>query len=448
MRRRHAVPPLCVLALALASIGLSAPGAVLPAASTGPRESNAAAGLAAARAFIAALSAGTDDAFIAFEKEWRSPAAAQKRPLEERVAGFKRIAADIGTLTVDVLEGDARSGHIAGRGSAKGLFFDFQLIMSGDPPKLDGIRIQASSEPPPPGGVAKLSAEERDTALATLATLLEQRYVFPAMGAKLAALVRDGARNGRWADADDAFSLSARLTEDLRAAGHDGHLSVRPAAEDDNGPKGSVPGAVPGDHGFIETKILGGNVGYVRLDMFDDGPDALAVAAREMKKVEGARALIFDLRKNGGGSPEMIEFLAGYLFEKPTLLNRFVGRDGTVDSTVTSRASVPGKRFAPDVPVFVLTSKSTYSAAEEFAYDLKMQSRATIVGETTGGGAHPVNGFKIHPHLKAQIPIAHAVNPVSNTDWEGAGVAPDVPVAADRALDEALKALAPRGGRH
>ena len=99
----------------------------------------------------------------------------------------------------------------------------------------------------------------------------------------------------------------------------------------------------------------------------------------------------------------------------------------------------PGRRFGPDKPVFVLTSGTTFSGGEELAYDLQQLGRATVVGERTRGGAHPVQGFRIRPHLQATIPIARSASPVTGGNWEGTGVQPDVPVAAGAALDTAYQ---------
>ena len=102
---------------------------------------------------------------------------------------------------------------------------------------------------------------------------------------------------------------------------------------------------------------------------------------------------------------------------------------------------MPGRRFGPEVPVAVLTSSFTFSAAEEFAYNLQTQKRATLIGETTGGGAHPITTLRLHPTLVAHVPFQRAVNPLTGTNWEGTGVQPDVAVPADRALEEAERRL-------
>jgi C-terminal processing protease CtpA/Prc len=158
----------------------------------------------------------------------------------------------------------------------------------------------------------------------------------------------------------------------------------------------------------------------------------------------GSDALIFDLRENGGGSPSMIQLLISYLMStEPTHLNDFYIRKGDKTRQFWTQAWVPGARL-PDVPVFVLTSSRTFSAAEEFTYNLKNLKRATLVGETTGGGAHPVDLYRVKKYpVAVRLPFGRAVNPISGTNWEGTGVEPDVKVPAAEALDVAhARALA------
>jgi retinol-binding protein 3 len=91
----------------------------------------------------------------------------------------------------------------------------------------------------------------------------------------------------------------------------------------------------------------------------------------------------------------------------------------------------------PDKDVYVLTSSRTFSGAEEFAYDLQALKRATIIGETTRGGANFGNGFVLGEHFVSFIPVGRAVNPATKTNWDGVGVRPDVPIEAEKALDTA-----------
>jgi hypothetical protein len=141
----------------------------------------------------------------------------------------------------------------------------------------------------------------------------------------------------------------------------------------------------------------------------------------------------------------MIQLITSYFFDEPTHLNDFFIREGNTTQQFWTSAHVSGKRMS-NVPVYVLTSQRTFSAAEEFTYDLKNLKRATIVGETTGGGAHPVEShFLADVHLLARIPFGRAVNPITGTNWEGTGVTPDIQVPADKALEaahrDALKKL-------
>jgi C-terminal processing protease CtpA/Prc len=194
--------------------------------------------------------------------------------------------------------------------------------------------------------------------------------------------------------------------------------------------------------------MLPGNVGYLRFDGFSNANEAGATAVAAMNFFANADAIIFDVRQNGGGSPKMIQLLCNYLFERPTHLNDFYIRRSDRTEQFWTQPQVTGTRLTK-ADVFVLTSRRTFSAAEEFTYDLKNLKRATVVGDTTGGGAHPVDGF-FWPdvHLSATIPFGRAVNPITKTNWEGTGVAPDLVIDSASALDaahrEALKKILAR----
>jgi len=188
---------------------------------------------------------------------------------------------------------------------------------------------------------------------------------------------------------------------------------------------------------FRELRELEGNVGYLQLDCFAPAELGGATAVAAMGFLASSDALIIDLRQNGGGSPSMIQLLSSYFFAEPTHLNSFYIRRTDETQQFWTQAHVEGERMT-DVPIWVLTSGRTFSAAEEFTYNLKNLERATIVGETTGGGAHPVDGHRLdnYPVLVA-VPFGRAVNPVTGTNWEGTGVAPDLERPADQALDVA-----------
>jgi C-terminal processing protease CtpA/Prc len=192
---------------------------------------------------------------------------------------------------------------------------------------------------------------------------------------------------------------------------------------------------------FSKVEILNHNVGYIKFDAFPDpdicGPTAVAA----MNFVAHTDALIFDLPENHGGDPSMVDFMVSYMFRQPTHINDLTSRHENETHQYWTLPWVPGPRLT-DQPVYVLTSHETFSGGEEFTFDLKTQKRGTIVGETTGGGAHPVEGMSAGDHFTIGVPFGRPINPVTKGDWEEKGVEPDVKVAAADALSTAEKLAA------
>lgn len=277
-------------------------------------------------------------------------------------------------------------------------------------------------------------------------------YVFPEVARKVEDHIRARYQNGEYEGITSPRQFARQLMKDMREISKDGHVGVRylsdaeaerflnyPRPDEDFNP---IEEARRENFGFKKLEILPGNIGYLDLRGFHDAAFAGATAIAAMNFLANADAIIFDLRQNGGGNPSMIQLISSYLFEQPTHLNSFYIRKSDETRQFWTQASVQGARMA-DVPVYVLTSDYTFSAAEEFTYNLKNLERATIIGETTGGGAHPVEGhFWANLNLQANIPFGRAINPISGTNWEGTGVEPDIAVPADQALDRAhLEAL-------
>jgi C-terminal processing protease CtpA/Prc len=191
---------------------------------------------------------------------------------------------------------------------------------------------------------------------------------------------------------------------------------------------------IENDHCAIrKAEVLADQIGYFKLDAFPDvsicGQQVMAALAA----INRSKAVIFDLRDNRGGDPEMTFMIAAYLFDHPEYW--FNPREATTVASWT-HSPVEGNRLA-DKPVYVLTSARTWSGAEQFSFDLKMLKRATIVGETTGGGAHAGVFYRIDDHFGMGIPVVKAINPFAKNDWAEVGVEPDVKVAADQALKAA-----------
>lgn len=167
---------------------------------------------------------------------------------------------------------------------------------------------------------------------------------------------------------------------------------------------------------------------------------AAETGANAMNLVANTEALIFDLRNNGGGDPNMVAFLTSYLFKSaaPIHLNSFYYRPEENFKQFWTMPVISGKRYV-DKPVYILTSNYTFSGAEEFSYNLKHLKRATIIGEVTGGGANPGYDHQLTKHVSVFIPNGRAINPITQTNWEGVGVIPDIETSKEEAFGTAYK---------
>jgi C-terminal processing protease CtpA/Prc len=278
--------------------------------------------------------------------------------------------------------------------------------------------------------------------------LVDEHYIFPEIGARVGHVLTDQSAVGRYAAATDAAALATLVTEDLQSVNGDKHLRLLYSADEvpDEKQDGAEAEAMRRmaertAGGIARVELLNGNIGYLDLRpiLF---PPAIAgpAAVAAMHLVAATDALIIDLRQCLGGDPGMVALLCSYLFsEEPVHLNDMVERVGGRTTQSWTLPYVPGPRFGPTKPVYVLTSATSFSGAEELSYDIQQLKRGTVVGEQTRGGAHPREGFRVHPHLLATIPVARAVNPVTGTNWEGTGVTPDVPVPAEQALPTAYR---------
>lgn len=291
----------------------------------------------------------------------------------------------------------------------------------------------------------RIDAATRDRVIDGAIEKLHERYVFPDKAKEMEEALRRRQARGEYDGVEYGDKLAKMLTEHLQEVSHDKHLRVSfsPAPQPER-PREPSPDRTAQlrkrmermNCGFEKVERLDGNVGYVKFNMFANpdicGPTVVAA----MNFVAHTDAVIFDLRDNGGGDPKMVAMISSYLFSKPTHLNDLWERKGDKTTQYWTLPYVPGKRMG-DEPVFVLTSSRTFSGAEEFCYNLQNLRRATIVGETTGGGAHPVSGHRIDERFSIGVPFARAINPISKTNWEGTGIQPDVKTPADEALREA-----------
>ena len=274
---------------------------------------------------------------------------------------------------------------------------------------------------------------------------LNDSYVFPETAKKMEQAIRERVSKKEYDQITSSKEFATKLTADLQAVSHDKHLRVRysynplpelgarrePTAEEREQEKRDLTWM---NHAFTKVERLPGNIGYLDFRGFTDPELAADTVAAAMNFINGTDALIIDMRYNGGGSPGMVALVCSYLFgPEPVHLNDLYWREGNRTQEFWTRKEVSGKRYL-NKDVYVLTSKRTFSGAEEFTYNLKNLKRATIIGETTGGGAHPGGGFRITEHFGMFVPMGRAISPITKTNWEGTGVTPDVDVPADQAL--------------
>ena len=301
----------------------------------------------------------------------------------------------------------------------------------------------ASAQPEQPD--LTIDAATRTQVIDAILKRLNDSYVFPEVAKKMEQSIRDRTDKKEYDQITSAKQFATTLTKDLQAVSSDKHLRVRyshspipergprrePTAEEREQRKRDMSWM---NHGFVKVERLRGNIGYLEFLNFADEELGADTVAASMNFINGTDALIIDLRGNGGGNPAMVALICSYLFgPEPVHLNDLYWREGDRTDQFWTKKEVAGKRYL-NKDVYVLTSKRTFSGAEEFTYNLKNLKRATIIGETTGGGAHPGGMFRMSPHFGAFVPTGRAINPITKTNWEGTGVTPDVAVPADQAL--------------
>lgn len=284
-----------------------------------------------------------------------------------------------------------------------------------------------------------LTSQQRGAVIDSIASYLNSMYVFPDVASRMDADIHARAKRGEFDKLADASDFAQTLTQDLQAISHDKHLRVRLRPADQvNGPAGGFGSRA---NIFGRSERLPGDIAYVEILSFGAPPEEVREQTTQvMSAAADAKALILDLRRNGGGSPFTVALVSSYLFGDDSVhLNSLYFRPANRTDAFYTNPRVAGRKFGPDKPIYVLTSSKTFSGAEEFAYNLQTRKRATIVGETTGGGANPGRGFPLPGNLTVFVPTGRAINPITKTNWEGVGVKPDVAVDASSALDVALR---------
>jgi hypothetical protein len=294
-----------------------------------------------------------------------------------------------------------------------------------------------------------LNSKLRATIVNNISQLLLDNYVFPDTAVKMSNCIKNKLKEGAYNKITDAVAFSDALTIDLYSVYHDRHMIVQfvPPETTQNSNVASTSSQINNEDplerikqanfGLRKVEILSGNIGYINIDHFwADNVYGKETVKATLQFVSNAHALIIDLRDCGGGSQETVNMICGYFLEKSTHINDMFDR---VAKTTTEYWTKPDSSFTKltKMPLYILTNNRTFSAAEEFCYDLQSIKRATIIGERTGGGAHGTFSQDIGSGFVLSIPYSTAVNPITKTSWEKIGVKPEIEVPSDKALEAA-----------
>lgn len=280
---------------------------------------------------------------------------------------------------------------------------------------------------------------------------LNKHYIFPDKAENISTYLRAQLKSNAYANLlKDPQKLQQQIAKDIRSVYSDPHLRVQfdlgfnpqvayhPTAEElqqvnkywkDN------------NYSFKKLEVLPGNIGYLSFNLFvDDIKAAKPTIKAALSFLANTDAVILDLRENMGGDPNMVSQIESYFFTQKTEMNGLINRTNN-DTILMYADPFKSDSLSLSMPVYILTSQHTFSGAEDFCYGMQVAKRAFIVGETTGGGAHPQMPFSVNQGFVMYIPFARSINPITHTDWEGTGVIPDVKISANKALIKAQEQI-------
>jgi hypothetical protein len=289
----------------------------------------------------------------------------------------------------------------------------------------------------------------------TVVSYFDRNYVFQDVACQMGEYLYKRLESGDYNEITSTEAFVDSLTVDMRSISKDDHIRIyyrpdeyfKPDKSEEMNDKGWETSLAQNKYfnfDFVKVERLLGNIGYMRFNQFRDAEQAGATAIAALNFLAYCDALIIDLRTNGGGDPSMIQLISSYFFDEPRHLNSFYIRRSDSTQEFWTHPEVKGPRMS-DIDLYILVSKHTFSAAEEFAYNLKHMGRATLIGQVTGGGAHHSEFHKIeHLNIELKVPYAMAVNPITGTNWEQVGVVPHIEASYSESYDIAYLEAAKR----
>jgi len=276
---------------------------------------------------------------------------------------------------------------------------------------------------------AVLTSNDTPEVLRAVGAALKQGYLYPDIGQRLSDLLETKLATGEFAGIRNPVELGDSITSLLQKETNDPHLIVWAA--------GGAPAAlrsITGTPMVARAERLAGNIGYIDLRTFIGKVEKVDAA---FAAVQEPSALIIDVGQNLGGDPPVVQYISSYLFAERTHLLDTLAREDAVPQERWTLDRVAGQRL-PDIPVYVLTSGRTFSAAESFAFGLQVAKRATIVGERTRGGGHFVRPQLLPRGFQMLVPIGRAYDPRTGKGWQADGIMPNIEVPYSQALATAI----------
>ena len=285
----------------------------------------------------------------------------------------------------------------------------------------------------------EISKKEKKEIIKVISNNLLETYVDLELAKKMSSKIISNRKTKKYKSITNPIQFSKVLTKDLQEVSKDLHLRVNYEPKKIAQKKRNLPEELKlkrqkimmmrmasVNYGFTELKILNGNIGYLNLRMFADIKFAKDAATAAMNFLSNTNAIIIDLRENRGGVPNMMQLLSSYFTDaKPVLLSNFYERKTNSKTQIYTFESIDGKRMT-NKPLYILTSNKTFSAAEAFTYTLKHYNKAIVVGEVTKGGANRTKRINLDANFSMSTPYIKAINPITNENWEGKGVQPDI----------------------
>lgn len=279
----------------------------------------------------------------------------------------------------------------------------------------------------PPADVL-LDGTMRTQAIDSLVTELNQHYVFPNTAKQIETLLRQRQQNGKYDALSNGMRFAEQLTADMASVAHDKHMKVKFSPRflpPDRDP--DMAGTPPsGKFGIDKVGRLTPAIGYLRISEFPPRSLVAEKYASAMNTLFDTESLVIDVRDHRGGSPQSVALLISYFVDQRTRLNDIWSRDSGQTQQFWTEDRLDGKRYGGKKPIMILAGPRTGSAGEDFIYTMQALKRATVIGEPTWGGAHPVASYRLSGHFYADIPNSRSISPITHTNWEGTGVKPDI----------------------